>query len=539
MRKAQSPSPSSESSNESRPLVGAPDDRHGSTHPWLTLAAVIPGLMMVMLDTSVVTVANATISGDLNASLTQLQWVSNAYLLALASGMIIGGKLGDLLGRKRMFLTGVSLFALASLACGLSGRIELLIAFRVVQGLGGAMMMPQTLAILRAAFPPARLQKAVGVWAGSSSLAIASGPIIGGLLVQHVSWQSIFYINVVIGAVAVPGGLRYIPESRGGETARGGLDVAGTLLLAGTLFCLIWALVKSPTYGWISTQTLGFFAGAAILLAGWVLRMATADRPLVPLALFRVPTLDAGMGVVIAAAFSLLSVLFYVTLYLQRVHGMSPVEAGVHMLPLTGLIAVSAPIGGIAGKRIPLRVQVAAGLLLVSGGLLGLRNLEPDSPFNDLWPWLIMIGAGMGLVMTGGSQAIVGSAPVTHAGIAGGLQNTSTQLGGALGISVLGSIVASRVGTVLPDDLRQAGVPSSIAQRVPDAGSTVTQGAVPAHQGVPPKIADAITQASYHAQTTGMHTAFLVAACVAAGMAIIALVVVKSPAHRQQANHNR
>lgn len=438
--------------------------------PWLTLFAVVPGMMMVMLDTSVVSVANATIGRDLHASLSSLQWVFDGYLLALATGLILGGKLGDLYGRKRLFMTGVTLFALASLGCGLSGSTGELIGFRVVQGLAGAMMLPQTLATLRASFPPAKLQLAVGVWAGSSALAIASGPIVGGLLVEYVSWQSIFYLNLGVGALALTAATVFIPESK--DLCTHGLDLTGAGLLAGALFCLVWALIRTSNHPWGSAYTIGFLLGAAGLGALLVVHLATAADPLVPLSLFRVQSLDAGMLAVIAVAFTLFGFLFYIMLYLQRVEACSPVEAGLRILPMTGVVGIDAPLGGALGGRIPLRLQLFAGLLLVGGSMLGLTGIEPSSSFATIWPFFVTTGIGVGFTMTGGAQAILGSAPVTNAGVAAGMQATSIQVGAALGTAVLGTVVttASAMSSAVfspPGTYRRLSQPGSPRRRRP------------------------------------------------------------------------
>ncbi len=507
--------------------IGAGDSGRAAAHPWLTLAAVVPGLMMVMLDASVVSVANATIGRDLHASLAGLEWVFNGYLLALATGLILGGKLGDLYGRRLLFTGGVTVFALASLGCGLSGSVGVLIFFRVMQGLGGALMLPQTLATLRASFPARRLQLAIGVWAGSAALAIASGPIIGGLLVQYVNWQSIFYVNLGIGALAVAGALLFVAESRDRRTQ--GLDFTGATLLAGALFCLVWALIQTDTHAWGSAYTLGFLAGAGMLAALWAGRLATARRPLVPASVLRVASLDAGAVAVIAVAFAMFGFLFYVMLYLQRVQGYSPVAAGLRILPLTGLVGLSAPLGGALGGRIPLRLQVSGGLLLITGGMFGLTRLTPGSSFDILWPWFALTGLGTGLTLTGATRAILGSAPVEHAGIAAGIQQTSIQIGAALGTAILGTVVTARVGGVLPGDLLARHVPPALASKLAAAKAAIAGGIVPAGHGVPSALARAVTAASYQAVTEGMHIAFIVAGLLAAGASVIALMFIQAP----------
>ena len=504
--------------------------RRGHGHPWLTLVAVSLGLMMVTLDGTVVSIANPTIGKDLNASLAGLQWVTNGYLLAVATCLIVGGKLGDLFGRKRIFVVGLVVFTAASLGCGLSDSIGSLIAFRVLQGLGGALMMPGTLSILRAAFPLRQLQLAVGIWAGSTSIATASGPIVGGLLVQHVNWQSIFFINLGIGALALLIGWWVIMESRDEQPQR--LDLPGAAALTGSLFALIWGIINAAKHGWGSGYTLGFLAAAVGLFVVFLWWMRTTRDPLVPLDLFKTADLNAGLIVMLTVMFALYGVLFFVTLYLQRVQGYSPVQAGVRMLPLTAVMAVSAPIGGLLGMKVPMRYQLSVGMGLVAGGLFGLTGISPTSGFASLWPWFLLMALGMGLVFTGASQAIVGSAPVHRAGLASGLQQTLLQVGGVLGTSVLGAILTSRIGSLLPSRLADRGVTGSTAAAVVDGNTAIAQGVVPVPPGTSAVVAAKITDASYAALTTGMHTTFVIAAIVVVSGGLVALVWVRmKPGH--------
>jgi EmrB/QacA subfamily drug resistance transporter len=508
-------------------------ERRGYGHPWLTLVAVSFGLMMVGLDNTIVSVANPTIGRHFSASLGGLQWVTNAYLLAVATGLITGGKLGDRFGRKRIFLIGTTGFALASLACGLSGSLTQLVAFRVLQGLFGAMLLPQTLAILRATFPAERLAQAVGFWAGASSVAIASGPIIGGLLVEHVSWQAIFFVNLPVAALSVTVGSWVIRDSKDLTSGRG-FDFAGVVLLSGGLFSLIWGFIQAETHGWGSTSVLPFLAAAAVLLAGFVVRQRVATSPLIPLNLFSSARFSAGVGLVGAVAFCLFGVLFYITLYLQRVHGYSPVGAGVRMLALTAVIGVSAPLGGQIVGRIGPRLPLTSGFILIAGGLAGLSQLGPTSSYLAIWPWFLLMGLAVGMVQTGASQAIVGSAPRDRAGIASGVQTTALQIGAVLGTSILGTIMASRVGSVFTGNLVSAGVPTATAHQLASSSHAVAQGIVPTAGGNP-VLAPAVTHASLISFTSGLETAFLVGSAVALVAALVAFVVFRNPAQSPSA----
>jgi EmrB/QacA subfamily drug resistance transporter len=500
--------------------------RRGHGHPWLTLLSLSLGLVMVGLDGTVVAIANPTIGKDLHASLSGLQWVTNGYLLAIASLLVAGGKLGDMHGRKKVFLVGIAVFTLASLGCGLSHAIGVLIAFRVLQGVGAALMMPQTLAILRNTFPAERLQMAVGIWAGASMLSTAAGPIIGGLLVEHVNWQSIFFINLFVGAVAAAVGAWFIRESR--DPAETRLDIPGMLLLSASLFVLVWTIIKTGTHGWLSAYTILLLALSAALLAAWVWWMRRAPEPLIPLDLFRSRSLDAGLFIMLAIAFALFGVIFFVTLYLQRVQGLTPVEAGVKMLPLTGVVAVSSVIGGVLGGRVPLRLQLTTGLLLVTGGLAGLVGIEPSgSTWGPLWIWFVLIGLGMGQVFTTTAEVIVGSVVKERAGAASGLQQTFLQVGGALGTSVLGAILTAGIGATILGKLAGVGVTGAVAAHVAAGKTAIAQGVVPIPPGTSGPVAARITEASQAALTQSMHTAFLVAAGVSLTAAVVALLFVR------------
>jgi len=497
-------------------------------HPWLTLGTVALGLMMVLLDTSIVSVANATIGKDLHGSLAGLQWVTDAFLLAIATGLVAGGKLGDHYGRRRLFSLGAAGFALTSAGCGLSVSMAMLIGFRAAQGLAGAAMMPQTLATLRATFGH-RFHLAVGIYVGISSLAIASGPIVGGALVQAAGWRSIFFINVVIGTAVITAARAFVPETRSAQAAA--LDVPGGLLLAGALFCLAWALVNSGSHSWSSAYTLGFLGLAAVLAGLWAARMALAAAPLVPLSLFRAASFDAGAGVVTATGFTVYGLLFYLTLYLQRVHGDSPIAAGLALLPLTAASGIAAPIGGALARRLPLRLQICAGLLLVTAGALGLAGLGiPAAPLS-LAPWLALAGIGVGICMTGGSQAIVGSAPPAHAGIATGIQQTSLNIGGALAIAIIGSVMVSRTGAVLPGLLARQHLSAGQAARLTAARAAIAQGLIPRPPGLTGHQAGAVITASHQAMTSGLRTALIIIAAVTAAASLAAAGLITSPPH--------
>lgn len=493
-------------------------------NPWLTLIAVALGLFMVGLDGSVVSIANAEIARDLNATTAELQWVTNSYLLALAAALILGGKLGDRFGRRTVYLVGVVGFTLASVAIGLAGSVEGVIAFRALQGLFGAMLMPNTLALLRAVFPPRKFGMAVGIWAMISSVATALGPIVGGLLVQHVNWESVFYINAPIGVIALVFGLVVLPQSRNEAAASEKFDVAGVVLLALGLLAVIFGVVKGETWGWTSADTLGVIAGGLIVLAlfGWY--ETRVAHPLLPMRLFRNPALTIGTVVTALNFFVLLGVIFFVMLYLQNVHGFTPVESGVRTLPLSLASMVASPLGAKLTEKFGPRLTMPLGMVLQAGAAFTMLAWSADSSYSAMWPPFVALGLGVGIVMAASSDAIVGNAPVKDGGIAGGLQATSLQVGGALGTSVLVSLISSRVGSTLTDSLTDAGVPHSAAARFEEAKDAVAMGVAPVSDTMPAQLRAAVVEGSHTAFMNGVHTAVLVTGVLAlVGAALAAL----------------
>jgi len=477
---------------------------------------------MVGLDGTVGSIANPRIAHDLNASLPDLQWVTDAYLLALAVLLIPGGKLGDRFGRRLVFLVGVVGFALTSLGVGLIGSIEGVIVFRTLQGVAGALLMPNTLAILRSAFPPEKLNAAIGIWGGASGISIAAGPIIGGLPVENVSWQSVFYINVPVGAVALAVGLAVLAESRD-TSGEHRWDLPGLAALAAGLFALVFGMIKAQGWGWGSGRTIGFLAAAVVLLAAFAFVESRSRAPLVPLRLFRSVSLSLSTIIVTLTFFALFGVLFFVTLYLQNVHGYSAIQAGVRTLPLSGLFMLSSPLGAALNQRFGPRAPIALGMVLITTAFIVLTQLGTDSSYNLLWPPFVAIGLGVGMVITAASDTIVSNAPVDDSGIVGGLQSTAVQLGGVLGTAVLGSVLASRVGSVLVDKLVTAGVPAGQAQGLAAQKEIVGQGLVPPASGASDAVRQAITTGSHTAFMSGPHVAMVIGAILSGAAFLLAL----------------
>ena len=407
---------------------------------WWTLAAMCFALFMVMLDNTVVNVALPSIQDDLHASLAGLEWTVNAYTLAFGVLLVTGGRLGDIFGRRRVFLMGVVLFAASSLFIGFSQSSVWLISGRAVQGIGAALMMPATLSIITNAFPPHERGKAIGTWAGVSALALAIGPVLGGLLVEHVSWQSIFFINLPVAAGAVAVTLFATRESRD-ESVVPKVDVAGIAAITIGLTSLTLALVEANAWGWDSLRIIGLLALAAAGLGAFVLVERRVRVPMVDFSFFGSRTFLGANVVAFIVSFAMLAMFFFLTLYMQNVLRYSPLEAGVRFLPTTLMVIVVAPIAGRLTDRIGPRPLMTAGLSLVATSLLWQSFLTADSGFGFLLPGFVLMGIGIALVMSPMSTAAMNAVDQTKAGVASGILSMSRMVGGTLGIAVLGAFI--------------------------------------------------------------------------------------------------
>ena len=412
---------------------------------WWTLAAVAFGLFMIMLDNTVVNVALPSIAADLQIGLSELEWIVTGYALTFASLMLTGGKLADLLGRRLIFIVGLAIFTLSSLVCGLAGSGELLIAARVVQGAGAALMNPATLSIIAATFPPRQRGTAIGIWAGTSAMALAIGPLVGGLLTEHISWSWIFFVNVPIGVIAIAASLLLIPESKD-ESAEQRLDLPGLLTSGIGLFALTYGLIEANTYGWTSSRILGTFAVAVGMLVAFVLLETRQRLPMLDLSLFRNGTFAGANLAVLLVALAMFGVFFFVSLYMQGVLGYSAVETGAAFLPLTILIMVTAPIAGKASDRFGSRWLMTVGMILIAIQLFYFSRLGVEESYWNLLPAMILGGFGIAMVMTPSAAAAVRALPVDKAGVGSAVLNAFRQVGGSMGIAVIGAIIAHEIG---------------------------------------------------------------------------------------------
>ncbi|OUD01917.1 MFS transporter [Streptomyces swartbergensis] len=489
-------------------------------HPWLTLITVAVGVMMVALDGTIVAIANPAIQKDLGATFAQVQWITNGYFLALAVSLITAGKLGDRFGHRQTFLIGVIGFAAASGAIGLSDSIALVVTFRVLQGLFGALLMPAALGLLRATFPAEKLNMAIGIWGMVIGASTAGGPILGGVLVEHVNWQSVFFINVPVGVLAVVLGVWILLDHRA-ENAPRSFDILGIALLSAAMFCLVWALIKAPEWGWGDGRTWAFIIASVVGFALFAFWETKVKEPLIPLALFRSVPLSAGVVLMILMAIAFMGGLFFVTFYLQNVHGMSPIDAGLHLLPLTGMMIVGSPLAGAMITKVGPRIPLAGGMALTAIAMYGMSTLETDTGSAIMSVWFALLGLGLAPVMVGATEVIVGNAPMELSGVAGGLQQAAMQIGGSLGTAVLGAVMASKVDSDLAGNWTKAGLPPLTPEQEHQASEAVQVGVPPVAPGTPDAIAAKITGVAHDTFISGMSAASL----VAAGVAVVAVLV--------------
>jgi EmrB/QacA subfamily drug resistance transporter len=440
---------STESGARSGPVVpsGAREVRRG-----LALLVLAMSQLMIVLDVSVVNVALPDIAKDLHvASADDLSWVVTGYTLTFGGFLLLGGKLADRLGRRRIFMAGAALFAVASLLGGLAGSLGLLVGARLIQGLGGALMAPSALSMLTVVFAEGRERnRALGVWAAISAGGAAIGLVLGGVLTEYASWRWVLFINVPVAVLAVVGARRVLPESR--DARARGFDVPGAVLATGGLIALVYALVKGNDYGWTSARTLLTLGLAVVLLAAFVVVQRRVRDPLVDFRLFRSRTLlGADLGMLFIGA-GLFAVFFFLILWMQQVHGYSPLRAGFAFLPMTGFIVVGAGIASQLLARIGARPLLIVGPGLGAAGMLTLAlRLGPASSYPAVvLPALCVLALGMGMTFVTLTSSGVAGVPQEEAGVASALLNAGQQIGGSLGLAILTAVSTARTDALAP-----------------------------------------------------------------------------------------
>jgi len=413
---------------------------------WWTLGAMCFALFMIMLDNTVVNVALPSIQRELGTSISELEWTVNGYTLTFAVLLATGGRLGDIFGRRLMFMAGVVIFAITSATAGLAPNAELLVASRAVQGVGAALMMPATLSIVTHAFPAHERGKAIGTWAGVSALALTIGPVVGGFLTEYVSWRAIFFINLPVAAVAIVACLFAVRESRD-ETVDRRVDYPGVVTLTAGLTAIVLALIEGNAWGWGSPAVVTLLGGGALLLAAFVWIENRSPAPMVEFDLFKTRAFIGATSVAFIITFAMLGSFFFMAIYLQDVLGYGALEAGIRFLPTTVVIAIIAPLAGRLSDRVGPGVPMAAGLGILSGSMYLFSLIDVSTTYGYLVLPFTLMGVGIALVMSPMSAAAMNAVSVQKAGVASGILQMARMVGGTVGVAATGAIFQSELGS--------------------------------------------------------------------------------------------
>ena len=498
----------------------------------IVLLTMCFALAMAMLDNTVVNVALPRISEDLHAGVSGLQWIVDGYVLAFASLLLTGGILGDRYGRKKTFMSGLAVFTLASLACGLSQSTGQLVGFRAIQGIGAALLMPGTLSIITVTFPAHERARAIGLWAGMSGLALALGPTLGGLMVEHIGWESVFFLNVPIGVIAFLTALTTVRESVSEIERR--LDIPGLILGTGALFSVTYALIEANQRGWSDSLIVAALVGFVLLAAAFLLWEMRNQHPMMPLRFFRIPAFSAGNTVAFSVSLGMFAMFFFFSLYLQLIRGYSPFEAGYRFLPMTLAIIVTAPNAGRFAQKHGSRIPMTYGLALAGLGtlLLGV-TMQVDTSYWYIMPIFVVMGHGLGATMAPMTAAVMNAVGPQRAGLGSAMTNTSREVGGVLGIAVLGTILTTRLKDSLAPALSSLSLPPQQQAAIGEAASHGTLD--PALlRGLDPVMKVRIKQAFATSFMDGFHLALLTGAAVLLIAALVAWTWVPHGGHARE-----
>ena len=481
---------------------------------WWALLVLCLSLVVIGMDNTILNVTLPTLAREFRATASELQWMVDAYILVFAGLLLTMGAAGDRFGRKLALNAGLLVFVTGSVASAFAGTAEALIASRSAMGIGAALIMPSTLSIITNVFPENERGRAIGVWAGVAGLGIVLGPVIGGWLLEHFWWGSVFLVNVPVVAVAIVAGWSLVPESRDPRATP--LDPFGALLSIAALVSLVYGIIEAPQNGWTDPITLGAFGIAAVLSVVFITWERRAPHPMLRMEFFRNPRFSAASLAIMMLFFVLFGSVFLMTQHLQFVLGYSPLEAGVRILPVASLV-VAAPLSTRLVELIGTKIVVAAGLLIVAAALMLLAPLDVDSGYGVVAASIAVMGAGMGFTMAPATESIMGSLPLAKAGVGSAMNDTTRQVGGALGVAVLGSVLASSYGSAIDPTLR--GAPPQIADAASDSiGAATTIASQLGPQGA------SLIEAARSAFIQGMGDAVLVGAGVATFAAFLVLL---------------
>ena len=494
---------------------------------WIVLGILCLSLFIIAIDNMVLNLALPSISKDLGASVSQLQWITDAYILVFASLLLTMGAIGDRYGRKRILQMGTLLFGIGSLAAALSTSTEMLITFRAFLGIGGAMIMPSTLSILTDTFRnPQERAKAITMWAATFSLGAAVGPVIGGFLLEYFNWSIVFYINLPVVSIALIGGYFLIRESKGEGAPKP--DIPGVILSTGGLFALVYGLIEAGEKSWTDSTVLACLAIAAVVLGGFTWWENRCETPMLPLSFFRNMSFTGASLSMILTAFALMGSMFFMSQYLQSVQGYSPVASALRMLPMAGVVFVSTIMSTRIAEEIGNKLTVSLGILIAGGGLLYFSlMLTPGTAYGVLVGGMAILATGMGMTMSPSTNVIQGSLPVSRAGIGSAMNNATRQVGGALGVAVLGSLMNA---TYL-DKIENLGGFASLSVKSVEAIRSSIQGAHIVAEQLPKDMSQAIIDGSNSAFSSGMTDAMFVGAIIMGVTALITFILLPKRVH--------
>jgi EmrB/QacA subfamily drug resistance transporter len=504
------------------PLAG-PGGGLSSSRRWAALAVLCVTLLIVNLDNTVLNVALPTLVRDLHATSSQLQWIVDSYALVFAGLLLVAGSLADRVGRKRTFLAGIAAFAAGSAWAAFSGSVGMLIAARASMGIGAALMMPSTLAIITDTFRDSReRQRAIGFWAGTSGIGFALGPIVGGLLLAHFWWGSVFLINVPIAAAGLACAIPLVPDSKNPAAPRP--DYTGSMLSITGLGLVLWSIIEAPVRGWSSPLVIGTGVAGLAVVAAFAVWERASSHPMLNMRFFRKRSFSAAISSVALVAFGLIGSLFLLTQFLQFDLGYSALQAGVRMLPVAAAVAVISPLSAVLVRIAGTKLTVALGMLMIALGMWQMSHATVAWTYTDILFGMIVVGVGAALVMPSGTASVMGSVPRADTGVGSATNGVGMQVGGALGVAVIGSMMSTRYQDLMTAALASRHVPHAVENTI--LGSIGGAQAVAARLGG--ETGALLARLARSAFVSGMNLGLVTAAIVAVAASVLALLALPS-----------